>query len=141
MYSRNRAVHSDTRYAENVPSVYGGSRFYRQEPVGLPAEIRTEDLRAAGADGIPVQYEVPPEIPAAEPIWEESAEECSCLPEEEPTETACTEKPPQKPEGFLSSVFADPEELLLLGLLLLFCLESERCVDVIVILLLLLIIH
>ena len=140
MYSRNRSVRLEPRYAENVPSLYGGSRFYRQET----AEIRPEDVRASvSGEGTPVQYEAAPKIQPvtegpceAEPPPDDSQKGSDCPAKEE---TAAEER--KKPEGLLSSVFADPEELLLLGLLLLFCLENERCVDVIVILLLLLIVH
>lgn len=135
MYSRNRAVRPEARYAENVPYVYGGSRFYRQEPADVPAEIRAEDVRAAGAEGIPVQYEIPAGASAR------SAEECSIPPAEEAMPQESGGEQPKKTDGVLASVFSDPEDLLLLGLLLLFCLESERCADVIVILLLLLIVH
>jgi len=144
VYSRNRSGRLEPRYAENVPSLYGGSRFYRQETAGDPSEIRPEDVRAAvSGEGTPVQYEAAPKI---QPVPEVPCE--TETPPDDPTKGSdCTAKEDaaaaerKKPEGLLASVFADPEELLLLGLLLLFCLENERCVDVIVILLLLLIVH
>ena len=100
MYSRNRA-RPEERYAENVPSLYGGSRFYRQEP-----EIRMEDVRAA-AEGTPVQYEAVPRIQAQAPLAEENSTACIC----ESAEEAMPEEP-KKPEGPLASLLGEPEELL-----------------------------
>lgn len=141
MYSRNRNISAEERYAKNIPPVYGGSRFYR----------------GAGTDGIAVQYEAKPRETAREEAVCEQAPICEVVPADvsesvcEPTEDCppCTEEKPappcekeEKTGGFLQSLLSgEQEELILITLLLLLCGEQERSVDMIVILLLLLIVR
>ena len=143
MYSRNRSVSADERYAKNLPPVYGGSRFYR----------------GAGTEGIAVQYEAKPReielaVPASPQVPADDAELPTCLAQENDTceEPLCltdADEPPPKPcekhektGGFLQSLLSgEQEELLLITLLLLLSGEQDRCVDVIVILVLLLIVR
>ncbi len=149
MYSRNRNGSAEERYAKNIPPVYGGSRFYRGTAGG----------------GIAVQYEAKPR----ETVPQEAACEVADVPEISPAdvpESVCAPKvspapcvqdvcqpiaeekadPPcakqEKAGGLLQSFLSgEQEELLLIALLLLFCGEQERCVDMIVILVLLLIVR
>ncbi len=141
MYSRSVKVRADDRYANNIPPVYGGSRFYRAPP----------------ADGIAVQYEARrvPEPPSeAEEITAE-AQGALLLCQTDDTdesdascEPACADACPPPPQTkdrlgtFLHSfIDGDKEELLLIAVLLLLCGEEERAGDMIAILLLLIILR
>ena len=161
MYSRNRSS-AEVRYADYIPPVYGGSRFYRGAP-SPPQEIRGEEIRPAVPDGgIPVQYEARPQRPPRgdSPSGAECPEECAVpacpSPEEDPCgEEACPAEPPEEAcgegggrkgkegrhEGLLPALLGDPEEILLIVLLLLLTGEQERSSDMIFILLLLMIVR
>ena len=132
MYSRSRMHTAEQRYAENLPPVYGGSRFYRGASAP-PAELTPiRDTTPAG--GIPVEYTVrPAEEPEVSPPQE--ADMPADVPLEQ--EAACAARPVR--EGGLSALLSgDSEEILLIVLILLLGGEAERAADVIVILLLLL---
>lgn len=137
MYSRSQP--SDERYRENLPPVYGGSRFYR-------GGVKTKgDERAAPPlpeEGIEVLYEARP-IPERVPVDTESGSEetAAVLPLEKEKEEVAPAVTREKREGVLPALFQDPEEILLLALLFLLSAEGEHAVDVIVILLLLTVIR
>lgn len=122
MYSRNRMA-GEEKYTDNVPPLYSGNRFSypRREYEGSDHGRKEE---------------VP--VPAAPP--EAQTEEEEDIPEEETRESPA-EDLPERPErtGWLSGI--GQEELLLIALLLLLSAEHERCMDVIVVLLLLIGIH
>ena len=66
MYSRNRTAAAEVRYADHIPPVYGGSRFYRGVPQENPTKRREEDVRPADPDGgIPAYREARTVSPAA----------------------------------------------------------------------------
>ena len=137
MYSRSRMMNAEERYAGNVPPVYGGNRFYG----GGEREISTQDVRVATfEEGIPVEYEAPPKASAVRTaLSDEQTEMCGVCQNDTPdTKSPDQPKESESRSDRLLSLFADREELLLLGLLILLLCEQERSPDVIVILLLLL---
>lgn len=155
MYSRNRTAAAEVRYADNVPPVYGGSRFYRGVPQENPTKRREEDVRPADPDGgIPAHREARTVFPASvtdcaeEPMPEcpKAGEDPVCAAEEEavsrPTASdADARECGGRREGFLPALLGDSEEILLIVLLLLLTGEKERSSDVIFILLLLMIVR
>lgn len=129
MYSRSRGMTAETRYAENIPPVYGGSRFYRGTSAP-PAEEsrRRETVPTATPDGgIPVEYTVRPA---------EETEIFTPPPEAVTADVSAAE--PVHTGGLPAFFTGDAEEILLIVLILLLGGEAERAADVIVILLLLL---
>lgn len=152
MYSRNRVMSAEQRYAENLPPVYGGSRFYRGT-AAVPREPRPEretEIAVTPAAGIPVEYTVRPGgIPDA-PLAEET-----CVPQEDavPVLRAGEGTPDEHMEapgrieksaregGLASLLSGDSEEILLIVLILLLGGEAERAADMLVILLLLLVVR
>ncbi len=141
MYSRNVRTSTDAQYAENIPPVYGGSRFYRAPPQHTVA----------------VQYEVPIEKSAPPPVQAEEATPQKPAPPqaEEPAEAALASAPceqispplplPKPTSRILPSLTSflegDKEEFLLIAVLLLLCGEGERAADMIAILLLLILLR
>ncbi len=130
MYSRNRSGNAASRYEENIPPVYSGSRFYRGTG-GKEAPQKSTEMRPVG--GVPVTYEAKPSpapLPPPEVVETCQREVCEPLPQKT-----------EKREGLLPALFSDTEEVLLIALLLLFAGEGERSSDMIVILLLLMVIR
>lgn len=157
MYSRNRVNAAEQRYAENLPPVYGGSRFYRGTSAAPrdDAPRRETEPAMTPAVGIPVEYAVrpggPPDTPRA--VREdvscpaEGGEECASsvlfeeTPREDPDAPAKCASKPSREGGLASLLTGDSEEILLIVLILLLGGEAERAADVIVILLLLLVVR
>lgn len=122
MYSRNRMA-GEEKYTDNVPPLYSGNRFsYPRREYGGSDHGRKEEVLAPSAP--PESQTVQEEVIAAEEILESPAEDR-----------------PERPEhpGWLCGI--GQEDLLLIALLLLLSAEHERCMDVIVVLLLLIGIH
>ncbi len=118
---------AEMRYADNVPPVYGGSRFYRGTAAPPP---ETEAPAATPDQGIPVEYTVRPSEESETPPPQEIP------PADEPSETCAAA--PVHTGGLPAFLTGDAEEILLIVLILLLGGEAERAADVIVILLLLL---
>lgn len=122
MYSRNRLA-GEEKYTDNVPPLYSGNRFsYPRREYEGSAHGRKEEVPA----------------PSATPESQTVQEEVIVT---EETREPPTDDLPDRPErpGWLSGI--GQEELLLIALLLLLSAEHERCMDVIVVLLLLIGIH
>lgn len=161
MYSRNRVSAAEQRYAENLPPVYGGSRFYRGAVPAVKERIPTLEAEPAvtPAAGIPVEYEVRPgrerDIPQAEEggtspeVWDtampeqgESVPVSSCTESVREEQVGAGHAMKASRDGGLASLLSgDSEEILLIVLILLLGGEAERAADVIVILLLLLVVR
>ncbi len=159
MYSRNRVTTAEQRYAENLPPVYGGSRFYRGTPAASAAVKESAPPRqtepvVTPASGIPVEYAVRPGGGTDVPVWEETfSEAAEPVPVPEDAVPAARAAEPVREEsgtppgkaaregGIASLLMGDSEEILLIVLILLLGGEAERAADVIVILLLLLVVR
>lgn len=123
MYSRNRMAAGEEKYTGNIPPLYSGNRFsYPRREYEGSDHGRKEEVPAPSA---------PPES--------QTVQEEVIVTEE--TREPPTDDLPARPErpGWLSGI--GQEELLLIALLLLLSAEHERCMDVIVVLLLLIGIH
>lgn len=134
MYSRNRALSGDDRYTNNIPPAYNGNRFSYRSETGVRASDERHPMARHGCER---QETDPPTQETALP-----APENNDVSEDASADGATAAQAPVSAGegGILNGLFSGigREELLLIGLLLLFCAEHDHSMDVIVILLLLL---
>ena len=124
MYSRNRMEAGEEKYTGNIPPLYSGNRFsYPRREYDRSDRGRREE---ESVSSISSEYQ--------------TAQEKEEIAAEGISEPAIVDLPEQSERsGLLAGI--GQEELLLIALLLLLSAEHERCMDVIVVLLLLIGIH
>lgn len=148
MYSRSRAVSTEERYADNIPPVYGGSRFYRAADTGVRAEVLVDRHTAPEKEDIfkesetdeirhcsdTDRAEVFDPAPSAQTVA--LSESCGGGADDCRGDSAHSER--SKLPVF-SLLDMGSEEILLIVLLLLLCGEQDRPGDMIAVLLLLIV--
>ena len=124
MYSRNRMAAGEEKYTGNIPPLYSGNRFSYPR-----REYEGSDRGRKEVEPVPIV------LPESQTVTEEMVVTEEVI--RDPPIDDLSERS-ERP-GWLSGI--GQEELLLIALLLLLSAEHERCMDVIVVLLLLIGIH